>query len=247
MGTTSLGSLKRALWLEKDNLPNKYKEPLIRERRERLNLCSGVDDLEELIEGLEHSTPEVQECNAELLGKPKYHKAVERLISLLAGENKDPDVRATIAESLGNIGSSTKNVIDVLIYALDVEREKDRYVRKEAAKALGNLAPSINSIDALNSSVRMDVISDVRKTAKNSLTKIRDRASADKMEHLAKIATTYLQRIDREQLEPLNVNDVSDVINIFNDSNDRNERIQAIQTLGNLSSSGISPGEIQHF
>ncbi len=224
-------SLKRALWREKDNLPIKYAESLMFER----GPCPELDDLEEAIQDLEIQTSEVLKCSKELLDKPKYQKAIEKLIALLYQRNEDPDLRATIAELLGKIGSSTKEVINVLISALDAEEENDRYVRQEAAKALGNLVPSIDSINALNLSVRMDVISDVRKSAKESLTKIRGHANAQRVENLAQIATTYLQRIDREQLEPLEVNDVNDVISIFNHSSDRNRRIQAIQTLGNLS------------
>ncbi|MDJ0734755.1 MAG: HEAT repeat domain-containing protein [Nostocaceae cyanobacterium] len=219
--------VKRALWREKDtkNFPEWIKERL-RDEREKLGKNQvKAGNLEGLLRGLGDSSPEVRERSAELLGKLKDITNVQPLVQLLNQPNEDPDVRATVAEALGEIGSSTQDVdvIDALIQALNFDNENDRYVRQAAATALRKLTLTEEAIKALNKAAREDVISNVRNYAIKSLEYIRNNADST-------LAQRYLQRINREDLEPLNVDNVNDIINILKNSSDIDEKIKAVQT-----------------
>lgn len=218
--------LKRALWREKDNLDRVYENALARQRENQLQGGLKNNNLTGLIEALEDPSPEIRERSAELLGKPEYKEAVDKLVDLLGQLNQDPDVRATVAETLGKIELSTEKVINSLINTLDFNKEKDRYVRQESAKTLGKLTSTEASINALNKAVRVDVISNVRDAAKESLTEISKNGS-----DLANLANKYLQRINQEKLPKLNVDEINEIIYIFKNSNDSNERIKAVQAM----------------
>ena len=200
---------------------------------ERKNQFQGrlkADNLQTLIQGLKDPSPEIRERSAELLGKPEYKEAVNELVDLLAQPNEDPDVRATVAETLGKIELSTEKVINALINTLDFNKEKDRYVRQESAKTLGKLTPTEASINALNKAVRVDVISNVRDAAKDCLTDISTKGSD--------LAKKYLQLINQEKLQELNADDINKMLEALADE-DPDICAAAAKSLGQIKNSSV--------
>ncbi len=109
-----------------------------------------------------------------LLGELKAEDAIERLVKLLSNINEEPDIRASAAESLGEIGgpvANNKQAIDALIDALEYDEQQpknDQYVRSEAAIALGKLVPP-KAIENLYEAIRKDKFSSVRDNEKKAL------------------------------------------------------------------------------
>ncbi|NEO77076.1 HEAT repeat domain-containing protein [Moorena sp. SIO4G3] len=102
------------------------------------------------------------------LGKLQASEAVRPLVDLLQDTNQEPDIRATTAAALGEIGTATANhnqAIQALVKALG---DNDSFVRLQAAQALGKLIPPVG-IDVLYQAIRQDKFSNVRKTAKEAL------------------------------------------------------------------------------
>lgn len=109
-----------------------------------------------------------------LLGELKAEDAIERLVKLLSNINEEPDIRASAAESLGEIGGpvvNNKQAIDALIDALEYDEQQQnngQYVRSEAARALGKLVPP-KAIKKLYEAIRIDKFSSVRDNGKKAL------------------------------------------------------------------------------
>lgn len=109
-----------------------------------------------------------------LLGELKAEDAIERLVKLLSNINEEPDIRASAAESLGEIGGpvvNNKQAIDALIDALEYDEQQQnngQYVRSEAARALGKLVPP-KAIKKLYEAIRRDKFSSVRDNGKKAL------------------------------------------------------------------------------
>jgi HEAT repeat protein len=108
------------------------------------------------------------------LGELKAEDAIERLVNLLSNINEEPDIRASAAESLGEIGgpvANNKQAIDALIDALEYDEQQQnngQYVRSEAARALGKLVPP-KAIKKLYEAIRIDKFSSVRDNGKKAL------------------------------------------------------------------------------
>ena len=109
-----------------------------------------------------------------LLGELKAEEAIDRLVKLLSNINEEPDIRASAAESLGEIGgpvANNKQAIDALIDALEYDEQQQKngqYVRSEAARALGKLVPP-KAIKKLYEAIRIDKFSSVRDNGKKAL------------------------------------------------------------------------------
>ncbi|MGD1910324.1 MAG: HEAT repeat domain-containing protein [Rivularia sp. (in: cyanobacteria)] len=228
--STEITKVKRALWREKDKLDQILQDTLEGERKNQFQGRLKADNLQTLIQGLKDPSPEIRERSAELLGKPEYKEAVNELVDLLAQPNEDPDVRATVAETLGKIELSTEKVINALINTLDFNKEKDRYVRQESAKTLGKLTPTEASINALNKAVRVDVISNVRDAAKDCLTDISTKGSD--------LAKKYLQLINQEKLQELNADDINKMLEALADE-DPDICAAAAKSLGQIKNSSV--------
>ncbi|MCL2934272.1 MAG: HEAT repeat domain-containing protein, partial [Trichodesmium sp. MAG_R03] len=118
-----------------------------------------------------------------LLGELKAEEAIDRLLKLLSNINEEPDIRASAAESLGEIGgpvANNKQAIDALIDALEYDEQQpknDQYVRSEAARALGKLVPP-KAIENLYQAIRRDKFSSVRDNEKKALSNRRDKFSS---------------------------------------------------------------------
>ena len=113
-------------------------------------------------------------CVILCLGKLKDTNAINPLLDLLSNINEEPDIRASAAESLGEIGgpvANNKQAIDALIDALEYDEKQpknDQYVRSEAAIALGKLVPP-KAIENLYEAIRKDKFSSVRDNEKKAL------------------------------------------------------------------------------
>ncbi|NET86363.1 MAG: AAA family ATPase [Moorea sp. SIO1F2] len=104
------------------------------------------------------------------LGKLQAPKAVRPLVDLLQDTNQEPDIRATAAAALGEIGTATANDDPAIQALLNALRDNDSFVRLQAAQALGKLIPPVG-IDALYQAIRQDKFSNVRDAAKEALKK----------------------------------------------------------------------------
>ncbi len=124
---------------------------------------------------------------------------VELLTQFLGQNNQDLDIQAAAARELGEIGSPAANTaIPELINALDYSnKNSDRYLREEAAKALSKLTPTIEIVNALNKANRQDVISNVRGAAEKALKSI---ANLDNS--MGKRAQRYLKLMNPDELQP---------------------------------------------
>ena len=140
------------------------------------------------------------------LGNLKAQEAVRPLVQLLSDTNEDPDIRATAAAALGEIGTPTANddeAIEALIKALEYDEQKkenDSFVRLQAAGSLGKLTATA-AIDALNKAIRQDKFSNVRNAEKNALKNhIRDSTASNEDR---KKAFNYLKLIYPEEAQKL--------------------------------------------
>ncbi|MBV6622873.1 MAG: HEAT repeat domain-containing protein [Rivularia sp. (in: Bacteria)] len=239
--------LQRALWREKDK--NKFTEyvinSLIRDREQQQSSLVNIDNLPELISNLNDSKVEIRESSIDLIAKKITadkqvdNSVIQLLIGFLKKSNEDADVRVAAVEAVKEIGACSKDIIDTLIDTLNFEKESDRYLRQTAAEVLGKLAVRNNSslkdsvrkkiADALNKAAREDVISNVRNTAQESLSDIFNQTGSE-------VAKRYLQKINREPLEPLKIKEVGRIIYILNNRDNIDERIKAIQALSQIKS-----------
>ncbi|AFY53577.1 HEAT repeat-containing protein [Rivularia sp. PCC 7116] len=239
--------LQRALWQEKDK--NKFSEyvinSLIRDREQQQSSLVNIDSLSGLISNLKDSKVEVRESSIELIAKKITADkevgsgVIDLLIGLLKKSAEDADVRVAVVEAVKEIGACSQHIIDTLIDTLNFEKESDRYLRQAAAEVLGKLAVTNTSslkdsvtkkiADALNKAAREDVISNVRNTAQESLNDIFNQTGSE-------LAKRYLQKINCEPLEPLNIKEVNKIIYILKNRDDIDERIKAIQALSQIKS-----------
>ncbi|MDE5107324.1 MAG: HEAT repeat domain-containing protein, partial [Trichodesmium sp. St17_bin3_1_1] len=159
------------------------------------------------------------------------------LLTEFLHQDKDLDVRAAVARELGQQGSpAADTAIQKLIDALDYSnKNSDRYLREEAAKALSKLTPRVNIVDALNKSNRQDVISSVRQAAKEALKSI-----ARKDNSIGKRAQRYLDLMDPDKRQPQETSVENSIItletlsNIGNLSDEQVDKlIEAAQIVGN--------------
>lgn len=143
------------------------------------------------------------------------------LLTKFLHHDKDLDVRAAVARELGQQGSPTADTaIQKLIDALDYSnKNSDRYLREEAAKALSKLTPRVNIVDALNKSSRQDVISSVRQAAEEALKSI-----ARKDNSIGKRAQRYLDLIAPNQRQPQETSVENSIITL-----------ETLSKIGNLS------------
>lgn len=105
---------------------------------------------------------------------------IDALKSLL--EDKDPNVRAVAAISLGRTGKAEESVVDALMGLLE---DPDRIVRQSACLSLGSMK-AVKAIPKLGHVWRNDFISVVRDAARSALT-IMDLPEADKILRVTKI------------------------------------------------------------
>ena len=159
------------------------------------------------------------------------------LLTKFLHHDKDLDVRAAVARELGQQGSpAADTAIQKLIDALDYSnKNSDRYLREEAAKALSKLTPRVNIVDALNKSNRQDVISSVRQAAEEALKSI-----AGKDNSIGKRAQRYLDLMDPSKRQPQETSVENSIItletlsNIGNLSDEQVDKlIEAAQIVGN--------------
>ena len=159
------------------------------------------------------------------------------LLTKFLHHDKDLDVRAAVARELGQQGSpAADTAIQKLIDALDYSnKNSDRYLREEAAKALSKLTPRVNIVDALNKSSRQDVISSVRQAAEEALKSI-----ARKDNSIGKRAQRYLDLMDPGKRQPQETSVENSIItletlsNIGNLSDEQVDKlIEAAQIVGN--------------
>ncbi|NES45475.1 HEAT repeat domain-containing protein [Moorena sp. SIO2C4] len=104
------------------------------------------------------------------LGKLQASEAVITLVNLLQDTNQEPDIRATAAAALGEIGTATANHNQAIQALLNTLGDNDSFVRLQAAQALGKLIPPVG-IDVLYQAIRQDKFSNVRNAAKEALKK----------------------------------------------------------------------------
>ncbi len=135
------------------------------------------------------------------LGKLQASEAVITLVNLLQDTNQEPDIRATTAAALGEIGTATANYNQVIQALLNTLGDNDTFVRLQAARALGKLIPPVG-IDALYQAMRQDKFSNVRKTAKEALINyIRDSNQSTSEDRLK--AFNYLKLVYPNDAEKL--------------------------------------------
>ena len=164
--------------------------------------------------------------------------APEKLLEDLNNPDADPDLRATAAAALGEIGTPTAiddHAIEALIKSLEYneqKKENDSFVRLQAAEALGKLTATA-AIDALNKAIRQDKFSNVRAAAKNALLEIKNQAASDEDKNKA---SYYLELIESEPTKVDDSRPVSDLLDILNNSShnldERDERRKAALALG---------------
>ncbi|NET62470.1 MAG: HEAT repeat domain-containing protein, partial [Symploca sp. SIO2E6] len=104
----------------------------------------------------------------ELAGLKNYG-AIGEFLKIIANYDIDPNLRATVAESLGKYEEVDESATTGLIKALI--NDKDSFVRAKAAESLGILI-AVSAIDYLNEAARTDVFSSVRDPAQKALENI---------------------------------------------------------------------------
>lgn len=178
-----------------------------------------------LVEGLSSTDLDTRVNSAQKLSQ--YPQAREKLVKLLKNSRPEPDVRATAAQSLGEIGIADISAVDELMQAVDYEQEPDSYVRKQAAISLGKLKAEA-AIDALNKVCREDKFSSVRNPAQVSLELIAKTADCQNAREKAAI---YLKQLNPQ---PLCVSTIQELIEELNNQ-DRIKRESAVIASGNIS------------
>ncbi|MEO1377171.1 MAG: HEAT repeat domain-containing protein [Cyanobacteria bacterium J06635_10] len=178
-----------------------------------------------LIEGLSSTDLDTKVNSAQKLSQ--YPQAVEKLVKLLRNSRQEPDVRATAAQSLGEIGIADISAVEELIKAVDYEQEPDSYVRKQAAITLGKLKATV-AIDALNKVCRQDKFSSVRNPAQASLEFI---AKTVNCQNAREKAAIYLEKLNPQ---PLSFSTIQELIEQLNNQ-DRIKRESAVIASGNIS------------
>lgn len=178
-----------------------------------------------LVEGLSSPDLDIRVNSVEKLSK--YQQAGEQLVKLLCNSHKEPDVRATAAQSLGEIGiTASESAIDELIKAVDYKKEPDSYVRKQGAIALGKLKAEA-AIDALNKVCRQDKFSSVRNPAQASLELIAKTADS---ENVRQKAALYIEQLNPQPPFQCTILELIEQLN----SQDRMKRESAVIALGNI-------------
>ena len=175
-----------------------------------------------LIEGLSSPDLDTRVNSAQKLSK--YPQAAEKLVQLLRTSSQEPDIRATVAQSLGEIGIADTTTVEQLIQAVDYQQEADSYVRKQAAIALGKLKAT-TAIDALNKVCREDKFSSVRNPAQASLESIAT-ASDDAREK----AAIYLEQLNPQSLSFSTIHELIEQLN----NQDRIKRESAVIASGTI-------------
>ncbi len=186
-----------------------------------------------LIEDLSSQDLDTRVNSAQKLSK--YQQAAEYLVKILANSREDPDIRATAAQSLGEIGITNSHAVEVLIKAVDYEQQPDSYVRKQAAITLGKLKATA-AIDALNKVCRQDKFSSVRNPAQASLESI---ASSADSENARQKAAIYLEQLNPQPSQPK----IIELIEQLN-SQDRIKRESAVIASGNIN---VNKQELDEF
>ena len=147
-------------------------------------------------------------------------------MKLLQNSREEPNVRATAAQSLGEIGIADISAIHELIQAVDYEQEPDSYVRKQAAIALGKLKAEA-AIDVLNKVCREDKFSSVRNPAQASLEFI---AKTVNCQNAREKAAIYLEKLNPQ---PLSISTIQELIEQLNNQ-DRIKRESAVMASGTI-------------
>ncbi|NER30293.1 MAG: tetratricopeptide repeat protein [Symploca sp. SIO1C4] len=164
-------------------------------------------------------------------GDLDQEEAVEQLIDLLTDKSENPDERAAAALALGEIREiAAHRAIPCLIEALN---DQDRFVREDAAKALGQLHAQ-EAIDALNIANREDVISNVRTAAEDALYKIYENANADQVKEKAGCYLQFAGRIPLVKSQELAKDSISTLLSKLINSDNAYERFRAAETLGEI-------------
>ena len=188
-----------------------------------------------LIEDLSSQDLDTRVNSAQNLSK--YQQALEYLVKILANSREEPDIRATAAQSLGEIGiTGSESAVEALIEAVDYEREPDSYVRKQAAIALGKLKATA-AIDALNKVCRQDKFSSVRNPAQASLESIAKTADSENARQKAAI---YLEQLNPQPLSQPKIIELIEQLN----SQDRIKRESAVIASGNIN---VNKQELDEF
>ncbi|MEM7716452.1 MAG: HEAT repeat domain-containing protein, partial [Cyanobacteria bacterium P01_A01_bin.68] len=188
-----------------------------------------------LVEGLSSKDLDTRVNSAQKLSQ--YPQAAEKLVKLLRNSRQEPDVRATAAQSLGEIGIADISAVNELIQAVDYEQEPDSYVRKQAAITLGKLKAEA-AIDVLNKVCREDKFSSVRNPAQASLELI---AKTAESENVRQKAAIYLEQLNPQ---PLSLSTIQELIEQLNNQ-DRIKRESAVIASGNINGNQQELDEFQ--
>lgn len=172
----------------------------------------------------------------------QLEEVVEQLMDLLADKSQNPDERAAAALALGQIGPIAANrAIGSLIEALN---DHDRFVREDAAKALGQLHAQ-EAIEALNIANREDVISNVRTAAEDALYKIYENADTDQVKQKAGCYLQFAGRIPLAKPQELVKDSISTLLNKLINNGHAYERFRAAETLGEVLKDGGNTVDVE--